>query len=132
MTAWALLPWTLVGITALFAGRRNGTGCWVMAPAALWFLLFWATGDRRLFFPFSMQLAASLGSGWHSVWVVGVFTAIRVLQGASAHVLGVELIVAAAALGAAVLVDKWGPGGVPGRLLAGAAGGVVALVGLLV
>ena len=132
MTAWALLPWTLVGITALFAGRRNGTRCWVMAPAALWFLLFWATGDRRLFFPFTMQLAAGLGSGWRGVWVVGAFTAVRVQQGASAHVLGVELIVAAVALGAGVLVDKWGPEGRAGRLLAGAAGGVTALIGLLV
>ena len=79
-----------------------------VGTSIFWLALFHWTGDRRLFFPYSMQFAvqaaclvrgrvsmpAVIGGGG----IVLVFTVIRIIQSATLHVLTVELIVAAAVL----------------------------------
>lgn len=76
---------------------RNNFGT-SAALSLLWLILFYSTGDPRLFFPFTMQLALQLGfqrgpSG--SAWIAAVFLLIRLVQGATWKVLSVELVVAA-------------------------------------
>lgn len=93
--------------------------------AMVWLALFQATGDRRLFFPFSIH-AAALAGRW-GVGVVAAFAAIRMTQGASAHVLGVEMVVAAVVLGLAAALRPYA-----GRSGSAAAAGLAALAGLLV
>ncbi|MGJ5820023.1 hypothetical protein [Paludibaculum fermentans] len=119
-------PWALIAAIWVVALRTWEQVGWPMLQAAaaglFWLALFHWTGDRRLFFPFSMQVAASAACLWriNGKWpavavgalVTGVFTGIRILQFAGAHVLGVELLVAAAVLciGLALLphIGKWG------------------------
>lgn len=108
-------PWTLVAMTAFlalaFSGSRPSTLAF-MTPALLWLVLFRATGNRELFFPYAMHLAAvvacrargglvaRLTSGGA---VVAAFLAIRLTQQATPRVLAVELAVAAAILAATML-----------------------------
>jgi hypothetical protein len=67
------------------------------AISLLWLALYFASGDPRLFFPFSIQFA--LQCGWpRGAMVVAAFLAIRIAQGATFKVLLVELAVAAAVL----------------------------------
>ena len=59
-------PWTVVaGITFAVLGvagmRPDGDwreSVWLILPSLGWLAAFWATGNRELFFPFSMYLAA--------------------------------------------------------------------------
>jgi hypothetical protein len=63
------------------------------AVSMLWLALYFASGDPRLFFPFSIQFA--LQCGWpRGAAVLASFLAIRISQGATAKVLLVELAVA--------------------------------------
>lgn len=122
-------PWAaMAGVFAAIAWTDEDSG-WPAVQSALtalvWLALFQATGDRRLFFPFSMH-AAALAGRW-GVGVVAGFAAVRVIQGASAHVLGVEMVVAAAVLGLAAALRPYA-----GRSGSAAAAGLAALAGLLV
>lgn len=108
-------PWTVVGMLAFVAPMITGfrhASLWTLLPSVVWLVLFRATGDRELFFPFAMSVAAALavtlaerdvrlgaaGGGF----VVAVFLAIRILQQATFRVLVVEMIVAAVILAAVV------------------------------
>lgn len=108
-------PWTLVAMTAFlalaFSGARLATLA-LMAPALLWLVLFRVTGNRELFFPYAMHLAAVVACRIHGgriaglaggIGVVTAFLAIRVAQRATPRVLAVELAVAAVILTAVIL-----------------------------
>ncbi|MDE3165682.1 MAG: hypothetical protein KGN36_07750, partial [Acidobacteriota bacterium] len=79
-----------------------------LAPGLVWLLLFALTGDRRLYFCYSMQFAVHLaclrrehglraGAAGGAI-PIAVFLAVRVAQAASARVLVVESLVAGALL----------------------------------
>lgn len=110
-------PWVALGVLA-FAAQvaadfrlRPLVG---LVPAACWMAAHQLTGNRELFFPYAMALAAHLAcqfSGRGRVaaalaggLLVAAFLAIRVMQAATAKVLAVELAVAAAILAAVVAV----------------------------
>ena len=109
----------------------------LVAASLVWLTLFHLTGDRRLFFPYSIQFAAQVvcaapmrpaaakGGG-----LIAAFLSIRIWQGASAGVLALELIVA---IGATSFVAiAYGPRsrGLGARVLGGVAGSVLAYGGL--
>lgn len=118
-------PWTLVGGAAFallaFAGPRLDT-LLLVAPSLAWLGGSLATGNRELFFPYAMQLAAVVlcrlcgrGAAWGfggGGLVAAAFLAIRVAQQATPRVLAVECAVAAAILaGAALARARWPQGG---------------------
>lgn len=108
-------PWTVVGMFGFLAPAATGfrpAALLPLAPSLAWLVLFRITGNRELFFPFAMSVAASvavslaardtrLGAVGGGL-VVAVFLAIRILEQATRQVLMVELVVAAAILGAVV------------------------------
>ena len=131
-------PWTVVAALA-FAVFGLGSGgepdrrrelLWLILPALGWLAAFRLTGNRELFFPFAMYLAAhaaltgarrgvrgaSVGGGL----VVAAFLVIRVLQAATPRVLAVETAAAGVILAvtclAAVRIGRSLPGA--GLLLA--------------
>jgi predicted GNAT family N-acyltransferase len=110
-------PWVALGVLA-FAGQiaaefrlRPLVG---LAPAGFWMAAHQLTGDRDLFFPYAMALAAHLAGQFFGRGrvaaaaagglVVAAFLAIRVGQAATAKVLAVEAAVAAAILAVTVAV----------------------------
>ena len=112
---WGGPPWTVVGMLAFVAPLVTGlrrASLVLLVPSLAWLVLFRVTGNRELFFPFAMYVAAFLsvslaardarlgaaGGGF----VVIVFLAIRVLQRATVPVLAVECVVAVAILAAVV------------------------------
>lgn len=113
-------PWTIVAMLAFvslsWAAPRASTLA-LASPALLWLAAFRATGDRELFFPYAMHLAAVVacrtgdrGAGWALAGggvVAAAFLGVRVWQMATARVLTVEAAVAAVVLaGAATAIAK--------------------------
>jgi hypothetical protein len=133
-------PWALMAailVVALRAGEDDNVSMLQAAAGGLfWVALFHWTGDRRLFFPFSMQVAAyaacrcRVNGKWTAVAagavVTAVFAGIRLVQSASAHVLAVELIVAAAVLSIGMALLPY-----TGKWAASTAAALLALAGLL-
>lgn len=115
-------PWTVVAAMAfavlgVSGSRQDGTWrklLWLILPSLGWLAAFWATGNRELFFPFTMYLAAHAaltvsGRGLSPACVAGglvvaVFLVIRVLQAATPSVLAVEAVAAGVILAATCLV----------------------------
>ena len=131
--AWALLMLAAV-VEIRWRGEDQAEEWLAVMPALLWTVLSAASGDRRLMFPYALQLAAGMAcrSGLAAgVGLVALFAGIRWRQAATAHVLGVEVLAAAPPLALGVWVYGWSPGGAGGRLLAGLAAGVAGLIGLL-
>lgn len=110
-------PWVALGVLA-FAGQvvanfRLGPLLGLL-PAAGWMVAHQLTGNRELFFPYAMALAAHLagqfaGRGRLAAALAGglaaaAFLGIRILQAATAKVLAVELAVAAVILAVVVAV----------------------------
>jgi hypothetical protein len=113
-------PWTVIGMIAFIAQSFLGVSLHslaVLLPGLLWLALFRVTGDRELFFPYTMYLAShvALGCSQRTVWlaslgggaVVAAFMLIRVLQNATVRVLAVELVVAVAILAVALVAHAW-------------------------
>ena len=109
--------WAAPALITLFVLWRRGAGlleiCWALAPGAFWLALFVVTGDRRLYFCYTMLYAVQLARlfgvrgrgqaiGVGSV-VIAAFLAIRIWQDATAAVLLVELLVAAGVLALGVV-----------------------------
>jgi hypothetical protein len=105
--AWGGWPWTAIGATAigvLAAVDLRPAALAMAAPSLVWLAFFQATGNRELFFPFTIHLASlvALRLGRDNLWramaggglIGGLFLAVRASQQASAKVLGVELVVA--------------------------------------
>lgn len=131
--AWALL--ILAAAAEIRWRGENQAEEWLTVfPALLWTILAAASGDRRLMFPYALQLATGMacrGGLAAGVGLVALFAGIRWGQAATAHVLGVEMLAAVPALAAGVWVHGWSPRGAEGRFLAGLAAGAVGLIGLL-
>jgi hypothetical protein len=113
-------PWTVIGAIAVVAqtlgGLRSESLAFVM-PSLAWLALSHATGNRELFFPYTMYLAScvALRDSQRAAWlgplggalIVAAFMAIRILQQATVRVLAVELAVAAAILAVVVVTGAW-------------------------
>jgi len=109
-TVVAAVPFALLGL----AGRRQDGNrrmlAWLMLPSLGWLAAFWAGGNRELFFPFTMYLAAHAalavsGRGLGPACaagglVVAAFLVIRVFQATPPRVLAVEAGAAAVILAA--------------------------------
>jgi hypothetical protein len=125
-------PWAVIAL-ATFCFVRNESALGVAAIGLFWLALFHLTGDRRLFFPFSIQFAlqAAFSRGiFASASIVAIFLTIRVAQGASASVLGVEILVAAVVVGASIAGYRRTAGGFGARVGWSAVGSVMAALGL--
>lgn len=110
-------PWTVIAAAAIGglcgAELRPGTLA-LLLPGFAWLVLFRVTGNRELFFPFTMHLAGVvvLVLGRRAPWlgtsagggIVALFLAIRASQQAGATVLGVEFAVAGTILAVVVAV----------------------------
>ncbi len=136
--------WALMCLIVLVSLWRIEFGV-VSVLATVGFSFFWLalyswTGDRRLFFPYSMQFAVQMGYLLrgrvnHPAIVgggvlVAVFAAIRTAQLASVGVLIVELVVAAAILVITVHTGGRGSRAASVRVIAGALGSLLAFGGL--
>lgn len=129
--AWYFGSWPallLLLLTRAVQDRKAAAGrelLLVMIPGG-WLLLQWISGDRRLFFSWSLGLAAcALTSGVgrgrlrrlsSGVSVVIVFLMIRIQQQALPRVLFIETLAAAGILSVTLLLH----GGRPGRLFSDA------------
>jgi hypothetical protein len=112
-------PWVALGVLAcimqVFADFRLAP-LLGMVPAIAWVAASHATGNRELFFPYAMYLAAHVagqfaGRGWKvtafaGTVIVSAFLAIRMLQAATPRVLVVELAVALAILSGVVTASR--------------------------
>ena len=117
-------PWTVIGAIAVVAQTLGGVRIESLAlvvPSLAWLALSHATGNRELFFPYTMYLASCVAL-WNSqratqraAWlgplggaaIVAAFMIIRILQQATGRVLAVELVVAAAILALVVVAGSW-------------------------
>lgn len=136
--------WALIGFVVLITMWWTNVSVFVITTTLvvsfIWLAVFHWTGDRRMFFPFSMQFAvqmpyllegrvarpAIMGGGG----MVLIFLLVRVIQSATASVLLVEVVVALAILGLVAGVGGSGPAGLGKRLAVGAIGSALALAGL--
>ncbi len=117
-------PWTVVGMIAFVAlaftqtssGFRGGALALVV-PSLLWLALFRITGNRELFFPYTMFLATGVAvraaerTPWLGILrggaVVTAFMILRILQNATNRVLAVELVIAVAILALSLMMGSW-------------------------
>lgn len=147
IAAWTVggWPWGLTLACALVLANSSEpswrTVLWVPAVSLIFLAFFLLTGDRRFFFPFSIQLAVQCAclmrrrSQW-AAWsagaaMVGVFTLIRIVQAATVPVLTVELIVAGVALAVGIAVGGRQAEPLQRRTAASSVAALIALVGLL-
>lgn len=95
---WIFGGWHFAAVAAVAMALLRFENVWpASAVSLLWLGLFFASGDARLFFPFSIQYALQLAFP-RSAAVAGAFLFIRIVQGATLKVLSVEFAVAAAVL----------------------------------
>lgn len=109
--------WAVLGVLACVAqvgGGLRPSALAPLVPALAWAVAAKATGNRELYFPFAMHLAAATAAvprppQWLAALasggtVVAAFLAIRWLQAATPRVLAIEAAAATAVLVAAVAV----------------------------
>ena len=109
-------PWAVIGAVAVVLLALGGIrieSLALMVPSLAWLGLSHATGNRELFFPYTMYLAScvALRATERTPWlgplggaaIVAAFMVIRILQQATVRVLVVEFVVAAAILRAAIV-----------------------------
>ena len=112
-------PWTVIGAIAVVAQTLGGVrieSLALMVPSLVWLALSHATGNRELFFPYTMYLAScvALRATERTPWlgplggaaIVAAFMVIRILQQATVRVLVVEFVVAAAILALVVVAGS--------------------------
>jgi hypothetical protein len=112
-------PWTVIGALAVVAQTLGGIRIESLAlvvPSLAWLALSHATGNRELFFPYTMYLAScvALRATERTPWlaplggaaIVAAFMVIRILQQATVRVLAVEFVVAAAILALVVVAGS--------------------------
>ena len=139
---WEWCAVSLAALALLWRRKPASTGLLVSgALSLLWLLAFRLTGDRRLFFPYAMQVAVQipvllahkmarpslLGGGA----ILIVFLVIRIWQAASVEVLAVESIAGAAILFMTNLTGLKSPN-IAHHLGAGALGSVLAFAALFI
>ena len=120
-------PWTVIGALAVVLLALRGIRIESLAlvvPSLAWLALSHATGNRELFFPYTMYLASCVAlldsqrSTQRAAWlgplggaaIVATFMVIRILQQATVRVLAVEFVVAAAILAVVVVAGSWSCG----------------------
>ena len=120
-------PWTVIGAMAVVAQTLGGTRIESLAfvmPSLVWLALSHATGNRELFFPYTMYLASCVAlrdsqqATQRPAWlgplggaaIVAAFMVIRILQQATLRVLAVEFVIAAAILALVVVAGSWSRG----------------------
>ena len=111
-----------------------------IAPGLFWLALFLATGDRRLYFCYSMQFAVQLACRWRArslrasfaggSIVIAAFLTVRIAQGATASVLFLELAVAAAVLCISIVLHGPCPHTAARRAAVAALASLLAFAGL--
>jgi hypothetical protein len=117
-------PWTVIGALAVVAQTLGGVRIESLAlvvPSLAWLALSHATGNRELFFPYTMYLASCVAlqdsqrAAQRAAWlgplsgaaIVATFMVVRILQQATVRVLAVEFVVAAAILAIVVVAGSW-------------------------
>lgn len=116
-------PWTVIGALAVVLLALGGIrieSLAIVVPSLAWLALSHTTGNRELFFPYTMYLAsyvAMRGSDRadRAEWlgplggaaIVAAFLVIRILQQATLRVLAVEFVVAAAILALVLVACLW-------------------------
>jgi len=113
-------PWTVIGALAVVLLALGGIrieSLALMVPSLAWLALSHATGNRELFFPYTMYLAScvALRDSQRAAWlgplggaaIVAAFMVIRILQQATLRVLAVEFVVAAAIFALVVVAGSW-------------------------
>ena len=117
-------PWAVIGAIAVVAQTLGGVRIESLAlvvPSLAWLALSHATGNRELFFPYTMYLASCVAlrnsqrATQRAAWlgplggaaIVAAFMVIRILQQATVRVLAVEFVVAAAILALVVVAGSW-------------------------
>ena len=113
-------PWAVIGAVAVVLLALGGIrieSLALMVPSLAWLGLSHATGNRELFFPYTMYLAScvALRATERTPWlgplggaaIVAAFMVIRILQQATVRVLVVEFVVAAAILALVVVAGSW-------------------------
>jgi hypothetical protein len=113
--------WTVIGAIAIVAQSLGGIRIEflaLMVPSLAWLALSNATGNRELFFPYTMYLASCVAvrAAERPAWlgpiggaaIVAAFMVIRILQQATVRVLVVEFVVAAAILAVVVVARAVG------------------------
>jgi len=116
-------PWTVIGALAVVLLALGGIrieSLAIVVPSLAWLALSHTTGNRELFFPYTMYLASCVamrGSDRadRAEWlgplggaaIVAVFLVIRILQQATLRVLAVEFVVAAAILALVLVACSW-------------------------
>jgi hypothetical protein len=120
-------PWTVIGAIAIVAQTLGGARIESLAlivPGLAWLALSHATGNRELFFPYTMYLASCVAlrdsqrTTQRAAWlgplggaaIVAAFMVIRILQQATVRVLAVEFVVAAAIFALMVMAGSWSRG----------------------
>ena len=115
-------PWAVIGALAVVLLALGGIrieSLALMVPSLAWLALSHATGNRELFFPYTMYLASCVAmrgsdradrAAWLGPFggaaVVAAFMIIRILQQATVRVLAVEFVVAAAILALVVVAGS--------------------------
>jgi hypothetical protein len=132
-------PFALISLVAFCWLSRDGFDTTTVLRTAsfgiVWLALFQLTGDRRLFFPFTIQFAL------HTAFprppklagcagTVAVFLMVRVLQGATFQVLLVETAVAVAVVAVSLAAYAKTSGGWVSRLAWAGFGSFLASLGL--
>lgn len=115
--------WTVLGGVACVVQLSGGVAASSLTPffpALAWALASWATGNRELYFPYAMHLAAAIltaaprrSRSWMAVTGLAVpasFLVIRWLQAATPKVLAVETVATGIVLAAAIGLSTWRPG----------------------
>jgi hypothetical protein len=133
---WPFAAISLAVLVVLSRGAFDATTVLLTAGVGmLWLGLFLFTGDRRLFFPFTIQFALQAAFQRRPAFlgcagIVGVFLMIRMVQGATLEVLLVELAVAAAVVGVSMSAYMRTSGGWISRLGWAGFGSFLAFLGL--
>ena len=136
-------PWALVAIVVAAILYRYDFSLQSVAGtyaiSFLWIGLYSWTGDRRFFFPYSMQFAVQLAcllpgrqALYAATGITALFAAIRVYQDATPFVLFVELVVAAIIIYAALYAKRRATNGINFRVVAGTLASLLAFFSLVV
>lgn len=136
-------PWAVLGaiaITIQALARPSAVRLLLLLPAAAWLGLSRAVGNRELFFPYGMALAAfaalalarrsSLAAALAGGLVAAAFIIVRILQQATVGVLAVEGIVALAILAFILVGARPARGWPAGEAALVATASLLAYVGL--
>jgi hypothetical protein len=138
---WGGWEWAVMLFASLLLNRQHLKNPLAILShtiiSLLWLLYFVATGDRRLYFPFTIQLAVqsitiepSNRSRFAAAAIIGLFSAIRLIQNASLIVLTVELVVSAVAIGIPGYLSAIGIRSPFRRLILAGLGSLLAFAGL--